>query len=116
MRAEVSVAPATDSDRGFPRSAGVNPRCPPPSREAGLAMDIVLYTRRGCHLCEAVEDILPHHAPQARIVEVCGDRDLEREYGLRVPVLVVDARPIAEGRIDEATLIVALAAALTARG
>ena len=39
-------------------------------------MDIVLYTRRGCHLCEAVEDFLPHHAPQARIVDVGGDLDL----------------------------------------
>lgn len=79
-------------------------------------MDIVLYTRRGCHLCEAVEDILPHHAPEARIVEIGGDRDLERDYGFRVPVLVVDGRPVAEGRIDEATLIIALAAAFKARG
>ena len=78
---------------------------------AGPNMDVVLYTRRGCHLCETVEDLLPHHAPDARIVEVGGDSDLEREYGLRVPVLVVDARSVAEGRIDEATLIVALAGA-----
>jgi glutaredoxin len=104
-----------DSDRGGLGREG--PRRPglPTSRGAGLAMDIILYTRRGCHLCEAVEDLLPHHAPQARIVEVGDDGDLEREYGLRVPVLIVDGRPIAEGRIDEATLIVALAAALTTR-
>jgi glutaredoxin len=72
-------------------------------------MDVVLYTRRGCHLCETVEDILPHHAPHARIVEVGGDSDLEREYGQRVPVLVVDGHSVAEGQIDEATLILALA-------
>jgi len=72
-------------------------------------MDVVLYTRRGCHLCETVEEILPHHAPHARIVEVGGDSDLEREYGQRVPVLVVDGQSVAEGRIDEATLIIALA-------
>lgn len=79
-------------------------------------MDVVLYTRRGCHLCEAVEDLLPHHAPRARVVEIGGDRDLEREFGLRVPVLVVDGRPLAEGRIDEAALILALSAAVRARG
>jgi glutaredoxin len=71
-------------------------------------MDVVLYTRRGCHLCETVEDILLHHAPHARIVEVGGDSDLEREYGQRVPVLVVDGHAVAEGQIDEATLIIAL--------
>jgi len=78
-------------------------------------MDVVLYTRRGCHLCEAVEDLLPHHAPRARIVEIGGDSALERAYGLRVPVVTVDGRAIAEGRIDEACLIAALAAAFTAR-
>jgi hypothetical protein len=42
-------------------------------------------------------------------VEIGGDSDLEREYGQRVPVLVVDGHAVAEGRIDEATLIIALA-------
>ena len=79
-------------------------------------MDVVLYTRRGCHLCEVVEDILFHHAPRARIVEIGGDSALEDVYGLRVPVVTVDGRAVAEGRIDEASLIVALAAAFTARG
>lgn len=80
-------------------------------------MDVVLYTRRGCHLCEAVEDLLPHHAPEARVIEVGDDGELEREYGQRVPVVVVDGRPVAEGRIDEAALIVALATGrFTGRG
>jgi glutaredoxin len=72
-------------------------------------MDVVLYTRRGCHLCETVEDLLPHHAPQARVVDVSGDSLLEMEFGLRIPVLVVDGRAVAEGKIDEAMVIVALA-------
>ena len=90
---------------GVPGCSGSRPK--PPA--AGSDMDVVLYTRRGCHLCEMVEDILPHHAPHARIVEVGGDSDLEREYGQRVPVLVVDGHSVAEGQIDEATLILALA-------
>jgi len=72
-------------------------------------MDVVLYTRRGCHFCETVEDLLPHHAPQARVVDVSGDSLLEMEFGLRIPVLVVDGRAVAEGKIDEAMVIVALA-------
>lgn len=72
-------------------------------------IEILLYTRRGCHLCEAVEDLLPHHAHAARVVDIGGDDRLEAEYGLRVPVLVIDGAVAAEGRIDESTLIVALA-------
>lgn len=93
---------------GLPRRRSHAPDIPFP-------MDVVLYTRRGCHLCEAVEDLLSHHAPRARIVEIGGDRALEGAYGLRVPVVTVDGRAVAEGRIDEASLMVALAAAFTAR-
>lgn len=72
-------------------------------------IEILLYTRRGCHLCEAVEDLLSHHAPGVRIVDIGGDDRLEAEFGVRVPVLVIDGGVAAEGRIDESTLIVALA-------
>lgn len=68
-------------------------------------MDIVLYTRRGCHRCDAAAEILAWHAPQARIVEVDGDALLEREFGLRVPVITVDGLVFAEGAIDEADLL-----------
>jgi len=78
-------------------------------------MELLLYTRRGCHLCEAVEELLVWQAPAARIVDVAGDPALEAEFGLRVPVVVVDGRVVAEGRIDEATLTAVLATGLTGR-
>jgi len=58
-------------------------------------MNVLLYTRRGCHLCEA--------AALAR-------------YDLRVPVLEIDGRVVLEGRFDERSLAAALAAAGEVRG
>ena len=114
------VGPRADAIHRRPGSArGVPARTPvpeePPRPDIRRPMDVLLHTRRGCHLCETVEDLLHHHVPLARIVEIDGDGVLEREFGLRVPVLLVDGRCVAEGRIDEATLIAALAAALTGR-
>lgn len=71
-------------------------------------MDIVLYTRRGCGLCEAAEDILAALAPEARLVDVSGDADLEARFGVRVPVLALEGRIVAEGRFDEAAVAAAL--------
>jgi len=70
---------------------------------------IVLYTRRGCHLCEHVEEMLAFHAPGAAVLD-CGDSPAwERAYGLRVPVVVVDGVVAIEGRFDEPDLVRALA-------
>lgn len=72
-------------------------------------MQVVLFTRRGCHLCEQVEDLLACHSPKAVIVDVDATPEHAARYGLRVPVLQVDGRDVLEGRIDESALVVALA-------
>ncbi len=72
-------------------------------------MEILLYTRRGCHLCEEAEDIVAALAPGTRVVEVGGDEGLERDWGARVPVLVIDGRVVAEGHFDEGETALALA-------
>jgi glutaredoxin len=55
---------------------------------------VTLYTRAGCHLCEAAEAVL--RAEQARhpftleAVDVDQDPELTRRYGVRVPVVALD--------------------------
>jgi hypothetical protein len=39
-----------------------------------------------------------------REVDVSGDPDLERRYGLEIPVLEIDGKKIAKYRIDERAL------------
>lgn len=67
-------------------------------------MRIVLYSRRGCHLCEQAEDMLQWHAAAAEIVDVDTSADLVAKYGLRVPVLEIDGAVALEGRFDEPSL------------
>lgn len=74
-------------------------------------MRIVLYSRRGCHLCEQAEDMLAAHAPEIAVIDVDASADLAREFGTRVPVVEVDGRVLIEGRFDEPVLLARLAGA-----
>ncbi len=68
-----------------------------------------LFTRRGCRLCDEAEDLLAvlGHAPS--IIDVDASPEDAARYGLRVPVLEIDGRVVAEGRFDERTIAEALA-------
>ena len=62
-------------------------------------MTLVLVTRKGCSLCD---DALAHlrslgHEPE--LADVDADDRLHDLYDWRVPVLLVDDRVVAEGRI-----------------
>ncbi|HEX6997083.1 MAG TPA: glutaredoxin family protein [Gammaproteobacteria bacterium] len=66
-------------------------------------MTLVLYSRPGCHLCEEMlaelEPLLEGRA-DVRIVDVSGDPELERRYGLRIPVLVAGDIELSEHPLD----------------
>lgn len=72
-------------------------------------MRIVLYSRRGCHLCERAEDMLASRAAEMTVVDVDSSADFFREFGTRVPVVEVDGRVVIEGRFDEQDLLARLA-------
>ena len=74
-------------------------------------MQIVLYSRRGCHLCERAEDMLASRTAKMSVVDVDSSADLAREFGTRVPVVEVDGRVVIEGRFDEPELLARLAGA-----
>jgi ribosomal protein S18 acetylase RimI-like enzyme/glutaredoxin len=63
-----------------------------------------LVTRRGCHLCEEAERILSSRGVAFAAVDVDNEPELSRLYDFRVPVLLLDGRPLAEGKLDEATI------------
>lgn len=62
-------------------------------------MDLVLVTRRGCHLCDDAEAALRELDVEFADVDVDGDPELARLYDFRVPVLLAGGRPVLEGRI-----------------
>jgi hypothetical protein len=73
-----------------------------------------MYSRPGCHLCEemkaVVEKVAVAEPIDLREVDISGDPELERRYGLEIPVLEIDGKKIAKYRIDEQVLTRALRA------
>ena len=63
-----------------------------------------MYSRAGCHLCDqARETILAERARtpfRFEEVDIGADDRLERDYGLRIPVVEVDGQERFEYRVD----------------
>jgi glutaredoxin len=67
---------------------------------------ITLISRAGCHLCEVAEQILDRIAPgQWTRVEIADSVELERDYGDRVPVVLLDGKEHGYWRIEEDRLL-----------
>jgi hypothetical protein len=71
---------------------------------AASALEVTLYTRPGCHLCEdlktAIEPLLQEFGARLREVNIAGDRDLTERYGWDIPVLFVGTRKVAKHRVN----------------
>ena len=75
-------------------------------------MRVVLYTRAGCHLCDAARDVLLAERSRTPFelveVDVAGDDDLEREYGIRIPWWRSTDEERFEYQVDPAELLAIL--------
>lgn len=67
-----------------------------------------LYTRRECHLCEEMQEVLNRAVKGfwagLELVDVDLDSELLAHYGEEVPVLFVNGDKFAKYRIDERRL------------
>ena len=70
---------------------------------------LVLFTRPGCHLCEdakhALERIEAATGEAWTEVTIDGDPELERDYGDRIPVVLLDGREHGYWRVEEDRLL-----------
>ena len=74
---------------------------------------ITLYTRAGCHLCEAAEAVIRATAGPddvVSLVDIDADPALTQRYTVRVPVVEVDGVEVAEYEVDPAQLAALLRA------
>ena len=67
-------------------------------------MKIVLVTRQDCHLCDEALTALRSVGVEPELRDVDADPGLHALYDWRVPVVMLDGRVIAEGRIDRDAL------------
>jgi glutaredoxin len=67
--------------------------------------DVIVYSRKGCHLCEIVkESLIKLHRRggfEWREVDVDSDAGLRREYNDQVPVVFINGRKAFKYRMDE---------------
>ena len=67
---------------------------------------VTLISRAGCHLCTEAEAVLDRIIPgQWARVDVESSIELERDYGDRVPVVLLDGAEHGYWRIEEARLL-----------
>jgi glutaredoxin len=70
---------------------------------------LTLVTRPGCHLCdeakEAMDRITAATGEAWAELDVTTDIELEREYGDRVPVILLDGAEHGYWRVEEARLL-----------
>ncbi len=71
-------------------------------------MSLVLVTREGCHLCDEALGLLRSLGHEPELADVDADDRLHDLYDWRVPVILVDGRVVAEGRIERGALRKAL--------
>jgi predicted thioredoxin/glutaredoxin len=62
-------------------------------------VELVLVTRRGCHLCDQALALLRELGHEPHLADVDTDEELFRLYDWRVPVVLVDGVIVGEGNI-----------------
>jgi hypothetical protein len=71
---------------------------------------LIIYSRPGCHLCEEMKTlitrVIDRTGAAARVdeINVETDADLERRFGLEIPVLMLNGKKVAKYRVSEEKL------------
>jgi glutaredoxin len=75
-------------------------------------VNVILYVKDECSLCEDAEQMLRHLQKRLRfsleIVDVENDPEAYRRYRDKVPVLLIDGEEVPAAPVDEDRLLAAL--------
>ena len=71
---------------------------------AAPAIEVTLYTRKGCHLCDEAKaqmaPLLREFGARLREVDIDTDENLRALYDVDVPVIFLGDRKVAKHRLD----------------
>jgi glutaredoxin len=74
-----------------------------------MSARLTLLTRPGCHLCDEAKDAMARIAAATgeawKEIDITGDVELEQEYGIRLPVILLDGAEHGYWRVEEARLL-----------
>ncbi len=65
-------------------------------------MNVTLYTRKGCHLCEVAYQTLVEHGLEPQLVDIdtAADESLRAEFDTCLPVVEIDGKIRFRGRVE----------------
>jgi glutaredoxin len=66
--------------------------------------NVVLYSRRGCHLCDEARELLHELEIKPILVDIDADPELQKRFANFVPVVEIDGRIRFRGRIEPVLL------------
>ena len=73
-----------------------------------MSVPVVVYTGRGCHLCDVALAELERHRQRLHlaieVVDITGDPELEAAYREQIPVVFVGGRKAFKYHVDAAEL------------
>ncbi|MEX2533305.1 MAG: glutaredoxin family protein [Nitriliruptoraceae bacterium] len=83
-------------------------------RQRRQSIAVVLYTRYNCDLCDQADELIVREARGCtyRIIDIDGDDELVKRYGIRIPVVSVNGQDVAEGALALGVVRAAVRAAV----
>ena len=66
----------------------------------GQMLNVVFYTRHGCHLCDDAAAVLRAHGITYQKVDIDDDPELVERFNTCVPVVEIDGVVRFRGRVD----------------
>jgi len=69
-----------------------------------MPMNVILYTRKGCHLCDDARKTLAEHGLEATLVDIDSDPKLREQFDMCVPVVEIDGKVRFCGRVEPVLL------------
>lgn len=67
-------------------------------------LDVVVYTRQGCHLCDDATDLLREHGLEPQLVDIDQDPQLHQQFNTCVPVVKINGKERFRGRVNPVLL------------
>ena len=67
-------------------------------------IDVTLYTRAGCHLCDQAREVLERHGLHPQLVDIDRDPQLKELYDVHIPVVLIDRQERFRGEVNEVLL------------
>jgi glutaredoxin len=72
--------------------------------ETNRSLNVVLYTRAGCHLCEEAQEVLTKFEISPTVVDIDADPNLRERFDTCVPVVEIDGKIRFRGRVEPTLL------------